>query len=211
MIFFEQWKQLSKYAKEQGVSIIGDIPIYVAMDSADTWANPELFQLDAQCRPTAVAGCPPDAFTADGQLWGNPLYRWDVMARDGYQWWLDRIRASLELFDAVRIDHFRGFESYYAIPYGEVTARNGKWVKGPGKGLIAAIKQSFPNVQIIAEDLGFLTQEVKELLSYSGFPGMKIIQFAFDSREKVTIFLLSIQETVWFIQERMTMRQHLDG
>ena len=184
MIFFEQWKQLSKYAKEQGVSIIGDIPIYVAMDSADTWANPDLFQLDAQCRPTAVAGCPPDAFTADGQLWGNPLYRWDVMARDGYRWWLDRIRASLELFDAVRIDHFRGFESYYAIPYGEVTAKNGKWVKGPGKGLIAAIKQSFPNVQIIAEDLGFLTQEVKELLSYSGFPGMKIIQFAFDSREK---------------------------
>ena len=164
MIFFEQWKQLSKCTKEQGVSIIGDIPIYVAMDSADTWANPDLFQLDAQCRPTAVAGCPPDAFTADGQLWGNPLYRWDVMARDGYRWWLDRIRASLELFDAVRIDHFRGFESYYAIPYGEVTAKNGKWVKGPGKGLIAAIKQSFPNVQIIAEDLGFLTQEVKELL-----------------------------------------------
>lgn len=183
MLFFAQWKALTNYAKERGISIVGDTPIYVAMDSADTWANPELFQLDEQCLPTAVAGCPPDAFAADGQLWGNPLYRWDVMENDGYTWWLKRLRASLELFDAVRIDHFRGFESYYAVPYGEETARNGKWVKGPGKAFIAKIKQTFPAVQIIAEDLGFLTPEVKDLLSYSGFPGMKIIQFAFDSRE----------------------------
>lgn len=183
MLFFAQWKKLACYAKERGVSIVGDIPIYVAMDSADTWANPGLFQLDEQCQPTAVAGCPPDAFTADGQLWGNPLYRWDVMGDDGYQWWLNRLRASLELFDAIRIDHFRGFERYYAVPYGEDTARNGTWVDGPGKAFIAAIKRAFPTGQIIAEDLGFLTQEVKELLSYSGFPGMKIIQFAFDSRE----------------------------
>lgn len=184
MLFFAQWKALVNYAKERGISIVGDIPIYVAMDSADTWANPELFQLDAQCQPIAVAGCPPDAFAPDGQLWGNPLYRWDVMENDGYQWWMKRLKAASELFDAVRIDHFRGFESYYAVPYGEETARNGKWVKGPGKTFIEKIKQTFPAVQIIAEDLGFLTPEVKDLLSYSGFPGMKIIQFAFDSREK---------------------------
>lgn len=184
LLFFTQWKKLAAYAKCHDIKIIGDIPIYVALDSADAWANPEVFLLDEEDCPISVAGCPPDAFTADGQLWGNPLYRWDLMQETGFQWWKERLSGSFELFDCLRIDHFRGFESYYAVPYGDKTARNGKWLKGPGKAFVDSIREAFPAVPIIAEDLGYLTPEVRELLAYSGFPGMKILQFAFDAREK---------------------------
>lgn len=184
LLFFTQWKKLAAYAKCRDIKIIGDIPIYVALDSADAWANPVLFLLDEEDCPISVAGCPPDAFTADGQLWGNPLYRWDLMRETGFAWWKERLSGSFELFDGLRIDHFRGFESYYAVPYGDKTARNGKWQKGPGKEFIDSIKEAFPSALIIAEDLGYLTPEVRKLLAYSGFPGMKILQFAFDAREK---------------------------
>lgn len=183
-LFFEQWGKLKKYANKKGVKIIGDAPIYVAMDSADVWANPGLFQLDENNVPTEVAGCPPDAFSEDGQLWGNPLYRWDEMARDGFAWWLRRLKANLTTVDVLRIDHFRGLESYYAIPYGETTARNGRWRKGPGKAFVNAINQEFGGAAIIAEDLGYLTPAVKRLLKASGYPGMKVLEFAFDSGEE---------------------------
>ena len=175
--------RLKAYANQRGVKIIGDAPIYVAMDSADVWAQPGLFQLDEKNVPTEVSGCPPDAFTADGQLWGNPLYRWDVMKEDGYSWWIKRIKANLSMYDVLRIDHFRGLESYYAIPYGDTTARNGRWRKGPGMDFIRAINQNVENAAIIAEDLGFLTPAVKRLLKNSGYPGMKVLQFAFDPNE----------------------------
>ncbi len=182
-LFFKQWDALHSYAEKNGVQIIGDVPIYVPYDSVEVWANPELFQLDEDGTPTAVAGCPPDAFTEDGQLWGNPLYRWDVMAKDGYGWWIRRLRAAGKLYDVVRLDHFRGFESYWAVPYGDKTARGGKWVKGPDTAFVEAVKEALPDVSIIAEDLGFLTQEVLDLRDASGFPGMKVLEFAFDSRE----------------------------
>lgn len=183
-LFYDQWGKLKKYANKKGVQIIGDAPIYVAMDSADVWAAPQLFQLDENNVPTEVAGCPPDAFSADGQLWGNPLYRWDVMAKDGFQWWLRRLKANLTLVDVLRIDHFRGLESYYAIPYGDETARNGRWRKGPGKAFVDAINKEFGGAAIIAEDLGYLTPAVRRLLKQSGYPGMKVLEFAFDSREE---------------------------
>ncbi len=183
-LFFDQWKKLKKYANKKGVQIIGDAPIYVSMDSADVWANPELFQLDENNVPTEVAGCPPDAFSADGQLWGNPLYRWDEMVKDGFSWWLKRLKANLTTVDVLRIDHFRGLESYYAIPYGDTTARNGRWKKGPGKAFVDAINKEFGGAAIIAEDLGYLTPAVKRLLKASGYPGMKVLEFAFDSREE---------------------------
>ncbi len=182
-LFYRQWSELRAYAHENGISIIGDVPIYVPLDSVEVWCDPELFQLDKDLVPTAVAGCPPDGFTEDGQLWGNPLYRWDVMAADGYRWWLRRLKAAGELYDVVRLDHFRGLESYWSVPYGDDTARNGKWVKGPGMALIHAIKKELPELQIIAEDLGFLTQQVLQLRDDSGFPGMKVLEFAFDSEE----------------------------
>ncbi len=182
-LFFRQWEALRAYAHENGIEIIGDVPIYVPLDSADVWANPELFQLDSELRPTEVAGCPPDAFTADGQLWGNPLYRWDLLKQDGYSWWLRRLGAAGKLFDVVRFDHFRGFESYWAVPYGDTTARGGKWCKGPGMDFIRAMQKGLPNIRMIAEDLGFLTQEVLDLRDDSGLPGMKVLLFAFDSRE----------------------------
>ena len=182
-IFFEQWNKLKEYANEKDVQLVGDIPIYVAMDSADVWAHQEYFNLDADGHPTEVAGCPPDAFSATGQLWGNPTYRWDVLREQNYFWWMERLSMSFKLFDYVRIDHFRGFESYYAIPAQDKTAENGCWRPGPDKDFIRAIKETFDNPHIIAEDLGFLTEEVKELLKVSGFPGMKILQFAFDARE----------------------------
>lgn len=178
-LFFKQWEKLKKYANKKGVSIIGDAPIYVSADSADVWANPGLFCLDGDNIPTVVAGCPPDAFSEDGQLWGNPIYRWDVMKEDGYSWWISRIKANLEMFDVLRIDHFRGFESYWSIPYGDETARGGKWVKGPGYGFIQAVNTAVPNAPIIAEDLGYLTPAVRTLLKRSGYPGMKVLQFAF--------------------------------
>jgi len=186
---FGQWEAVKQYANSLGVSIIGDMPIYVSLDSADTWANGELFQLDGERRPLRAAGCPPDPFSAAGQLWGNPLYRWDVMEEKGFAWWLDRLRESLRLYDVVRIDHFRGFESYWAVPAGASDARQGEWVKGPGLRFVHAVNEalgaSFPGAppRIIAEDLGYLTAEVKALLEASGYPGMKILQFAFDSRE----------------------------
>lgn len=182
-LFYRQWRALREYAHKNGVQIIGDVPIYVPLDSADVWSNPELFQLDADLTPTVVAGCPPDAFTEDGQLWGNPIYRWDVLARDGYGWWLRRLAAAGALYDVVRMDHFRGFEAYWAVPYGDTTARGGKWIKGPGTDLIDTVKRELPALRLIAEDLGFLTREVLELRDRSGFPGMKVLEFAFDSRE----------------------------
>ena len=182
-LFFRQWEDLRSYAHEKGIGIIGDLPIYVAMDSADVWADPRAFQLDERNVPAEVAGVPPDYFTADGQLWGNPLYDWDAMKADGYTWWIRRIAGASRLYDILRIDHFRGLESYWAVPYGETTAKIGRWVKGPGMGLIGVLTERFPNIQFIAEDLGYLTPEVRQLLEDSGLPGMKVLEFAFDSRE----------------------------
>ena len=182
-LFHRQWNDLRGYAKKLEIQIIGDVPIYVPMDSADVWSQSWYFQLDEQRRPEAVAGVPPDYFSADGQLWGNPLYDWDRMKEDGYRWWIGRLRAATQLYDVVRIDHFRGLESYWAVPYGEETARNGQWRKGPGECFIRAIQENLPGMPIIAEDLGFLTEEVMALRAFSGYPGMKILQFAFDSRE----------------------------
>jgi len=182
-LFYGQWEALHSYAAARQVQIIGDVPIYVPYDSVDVWSNPELFQLDEAGTPLAVAGCPPDAFSDDGQLWGNPLYRWDAMAQDGYSWWLRRLTAAGKLYDTVRLDHFRGFESYWSVPYGDETARNGKWVKGPGMDFIHAVKARLPKLKLIAEDLGYLTEEVLELRDASGFPGMKVLGFAFDSQE----------------------------
>jgi 4-alpha-glucanotransferase len=180
---YMQWEHIKTYANSNGVSIIGDIPIYVALDSADTWSNSALFQLDDQRRPVQVAGCPPDPFASEGQLWGNPLYRWDVLEQCGYAWWLFRLRTCMQLYDITRIDHFRGFESYYSIPAADKDAGRGEWVKGPGLSFINTINRELPGAGIIAEDLGYLTTEVRELLRASGYPGMKILQFAFDSRE----------------------------
>ena len=181
--FYKQWDALKKKAGEYGIELIGDVPIYVPYDSVEVWKNPELFQLDEKLEPTDVAGCPPDAFSADGQLWGNPLYRWDVMEETGYKWWLDRLGAAGKLFDVVRLDHFRGFEAFWSVPYGDETARNGHWVKGPGMGFVNALKKGLPQLDFIAEDLGFLTQEVLDLRDASGYPGMKVLEFAFDSKE----------------------------
>lgn len=181
--FFQQWNALRSYANERNIRIIGDIPIYVPLDSADVWADPELFQLDENRRPVKVAGCPPDGFTADGQLWGNPIYDWGKMAETGYGWWIRRLGAAAGLYDVIRIDHFRGFESYWAVPYGDATARNGQWVKGPGMDFFRMVRREFPNLPFIAEDLGFVTPEVRQLQVDSGYPGMKVLEFAFDSRE----------------------------
>lgn len=181
--FSSQWKKLKAYANEKGIHIIGDIPIYVALDSADTWAHPELFQFDDKGNPVGVAGCPPDAFSATGQLWGNPLYDWEAHKRQDYHWWLERIRNCYRWYDMVRIDHFRGFDEYYAIPYGDKTAEYGKWEPGPGMAFFEVLSRELGELPIIAEDLGFLTDSVRKLLSDSGFPGMKVLQFAFDSRE----------------------------
>lgn len=182
-LFFEQWNKLRDYANGKGIEIIGDLPIYVALDSVDAWSHPELFQLDEDRTPTDVAGCPPDGFSADGQLWGNPLYDWEYHKKTGYAWWLRRIEYLTKLYNIVRIDHFRGFDSYYAIPYGATTARKGEWRKGPGMDLFDLVKEKYPDARIIAEDLGFLTDSVRQLLKDTGYPGMKILQFAFDSRD----------------------------
>ena len=181
--FMEQWEKVRAYAKKKGVKIIGDIPIYVAFDSADTWAHPELFQFDEENIPVKVAGCPPDAFSATGQLWGNPLYDWQKLKKRGYDWWIRRISRCYEFYDIIRIDHFRGFDEYYAIPYGDETAENGKWEKGPGMDLFKAVHDALGEAPIIAEDLGYITDSVRELLSKSGYPGMKVLQFAFDESE----------------------------
>ena len=181
--FHEQWTKVKEYAHKKGIQIVGDVPIYVAFDSADTWANPELFQLDEKNLPLGVAGCPPDGFSATGQLWGNPLYNWAYHKKTGYDWWLKRIAYCFDLYDIVRIDHFRGFDEYYSIPYGDETAVNGHWKKGPGMDLFNTVKEKLGELDIIAEDLGFLTESVFQLLKDSGYPGMKVLQFAFDPSE----------------------------
>lgn len=178
-IFYKQWLKIKEYANQKGISIIGDIPIYVDFDSADVWANPELFELDKENKPLSVAGVPPDYFCEDGQLWGNPLYNWDRMKKDGYSWWCERMRFMTKLFDGVRIDHFRGIESYYCVPANEKNAKNGEWKKGPGMDFINEIKKVCADKLIIAEDLGDITKEVHELVKKSGFPGMRVLQFAF--------------------------------
>ena len=182
-LFFKQWAKLKAYINNLGIQVIGDLPIYVAMDSADVWAEPEFFQLDGEGKPVEVAGVPPDYFTADGQLWGNPLYDYGRMAADGFGWWIRRVEGASRLFDVVRIDHFRGLESYWAVPYGEKTARNGRWRRGPGMSLVGVLTSWFHDLRFIAEDLGFLTPEVHQLLADSGLPGMKVLEFAFDPRE----------------------------
>ncbi|WP_238917750.1 4-alpha-glucanotransferase [Clostridium sp. YIM B02555] len=180
--FYKQWNELKAYVNRLGIQIIGDMPIYVAEDSADVWSNPEAFLLDKNTlKPLKVAGCPPDIFSATGQLWGNPIYDWNYMEKTNYKWWVARIKQSLNLYDVLRIDHFKGFESYWSIPYGDLTAENGKWVKGPGIKIFNAIKEKLGEVNIIAEDLGTLTEETIKLRDDTGFPGMKILTFAFDT------------------------------
>ena len=188
-LFFRQWGALRAFAHVHHVDIVGDLPIYVSLDSADVWASPEQFQLDETLTPTEVAGCPPDGFSADGQLWGNPLFRWDRMREEGYRWWVDRVAFQFRLYDVLRIDHFRGFDEYYAIPYGEDTARNGRWRPGPGMEFFRAMEEKLGRPRIIAEDLGFLTPTVHQLLADTGFPGMRVLQFAFDSRDSTSAYL----------------------
>lgn len=181
--FFSQWDKLKKYANGLGIEIMGDMPIYVSGDSSDVWANPHLFRLDENLIPTHVAGCPPDGFSEDGQLWGNPLYNWEVHKKDDYSWWIMRIKYSFRLFDCLRIDHFRGFEKYYSIPFGAKNARSGKWEQGPKEELFLAVERKLGRKNIVAEDLGFITEEVKELLRKCGFAGIKVLEFAFDERD----------------------------
>ena len=188
-LFFHQWYALKTLANQKGIAIIGDLPIYVSGDSADVWANPEQFQLDEEGRPTEVAGCPPDGFSEDGQLWGNPLFDWERMKEEQYAWWMARIAFQFQIYDVLRIDHFRGFDAYYAIPYGDETARNGRWRPGPGIEFFQMVKKTLGKKEIIAEDLGFLTDSVRKLLRQSGFPGMKVLQFAFDSRDTGSDYL----------------------
>ena len=179
-LFAVQWKELKEYAGSKGIRIIGDIPIYVAFDSADTWSHPELFELDEKGYPTVVAGVPPDAFSATGQLWGNPIYRWEYHRETGYDWWIKRLAQTFKLYDVVRIDHFRGFDEYWAVPYGKTTAIEGKWCEGPGYDLFAVMKTRLGKKDIIAEDLGYLTKSVLRLVKRTGYPGMKVLQFAFE-------------------------------
>lgn len=181
--FSRQWTALKDYANRNGVEIIGDIPIYCALDSVEAWASPKLFQFDKKHRPVSVAGCPPDDFSPTGQLWGNPLYDWDYHKKTGYEWWIDRIRTASELYDVVRIDHFRGFESYYTIPFGNEDATEGEWKKGPNHELFRLAEEKLGKLNIIAEDLGFITPEVREMLDKCGYPGMKVLQFGFDNGE----------------------------
>ena len=182
-VFWKQWNRLKTYANERNIEIIGDLPIYVAYDSADTWTHPELFQLDEKLNLKAVAGVPPDGFSADGQLWGNPLYQWNYHKETHYAWWIQRMKACAKHYDIVRIDHFRGFDSYFSIPAKDMTAKNGQWQPGPSYDLFECIKKELPDIQVIAEDLGYLTDSVKQLVKDCGYPGMKIFEFAFDSRD----------------------------
>ena len=182
--FFQQWLKLKKYANDKGIQIIGDMPIYVSLDSSDVWANPELFQLDENNTPTAIAGCPPDAFAADGQVWGNPLYRWDYHEKTDYSWWVSRLYQSFRLYDSVRIDHFRGMDEYFSIPYGAKSAKDGHWEPGPGMKLFNMVEKKLGKKQLIAEDLGLMTDSVRKLVKDSTFPNMKVIQFGFDVNDQ---------------------------
>ena len=182
-LFAKQWGALRSYANSKGIRIIGDVPIYVPLDSVEVWSAPEMFQLDETLTPKVIAGCPPDAFSDEGQLWGNPIYDWEKMKKDGFHWWLTRLAAAGEWYDVVRMDHFRGLEAYWAVPYGAPNAMGGKWVKGPDMDFVNAVKNGLPQLDMIAEDLGFLTQEVLDLRDNSGYPGMKVLEFAFDSRD----------------------------
>lgn len=182
-LFFKQWNDLKKYANKNNILIIGDMPIYVAFDSSDVWDNPKNWVLDVENFPKKVAGCPPDAFSPLGQLWGNPIYNYDYMRKNKYSWWLDRFKKALEMYDVIRIDHFRGFESYYSINYDSLDAINGTWEKGPGIELFNILKEELGDINVIAEDLGFLTDDVHELLKQTSFPGMKVLQFAFNPNE----------------------------
>ena len=177
--FFQQWEHLKIYCQQRGIRFMGDVPIYVAHDSADVWAHPDLFYLDDQGRPTVVSGVPPDYFSSTGQLWGNPIYRWDLLAASGFKWWIERFRAALALFDMVRLDHFRGFESYWEVPAGETTALHGRWVKGPGEEFLSAMQNVFGELPMVAENLGVITPPVEELRQQFGLPGMSLLQFAF--------------------------------
>ena len=181
--FFRQWSSVKDYANQRNIRIIGDIPLYVSLDSVDAWAHTDIFMFDNEKNPTAVGGVPPDYFSATGQLWGNPLYDWEVLKKQDYRWWIDRIKSNLVLYDIIRIDHFRGFAAYWSVPYGETTAINGKWVTGPGKDLFKAIRRELGNIPVIAEDLGVITEDVEDLRDSFDLPGMKILQFAFDSAE----------------------------
>ena len=185
--FYTQWNALKTYANSHGIQLVGDIPIYVSPDSSDLWTHPELFQTDGAVHLTSVAGCPPDAFAADGQLWGNPLYDWEYHRRTGYAWWISRVRHALSIYDILRIDHFRGFDTYWAIPAGETTARNGRWENGPGMELFRALHNALGSLPIVAEDLGEMFDSVRELLAESGFPGMKVLQFAFTGEDSVDL------------------------
>lgn len=182
-LFFSQWHKLKTYVNSLGISIIGDMPIYVALDSADTWANPKVFWLNKENKPVCVAGCPPDTFSKTGQLWGNPLYDWEYLKSTDYKWWVDRLKESQKLYDVLRIDHFRGFDEYFAIPAENDTAEEGEWLKGPGMGLFKIVNKKLSGMEIIAEDLGFLTDSVIKLLNDTGYPGMKIIEFAFSDKD----------------------------
>lgn len=181
--FFSQWKALKEYLKNLDIEIIGDLPIYVSADSADTWSNPKIFKFDENLVPKVVGGVPPDYFSADGQLWGNPIYNWKSLEKDGYKWWIDRVKWNASIFDVLRFDHFRGFESFWEVPYGEKTARNGKWAKGPAMKFFKKLKEELGELNIIAEDLGDLTPAVEKFVEKSGFPGMKILLFSFDDKE----------------------------
>ncbi len=185
--FDEQWRKLHKYAAKHGVKIIGDLPFYVAMDSADSWSHPEAFKMDKDLTPKSVAGCPPDAFSADGQLWGNPVYDWEALKKNGYSWWVRRIERNYEWFDVIRIDHFHGFAEYYEVPYGDETAKNGKQMKGPGMDLFRALEKKLGKLNMIAEDLGNTTEENMKLLADSGFPGMKVLQYGFTSWDSMYV------------------------
>jgi 4-alpha-glucanotransferase len=188
-LFFTQWRAVKQGAHERGIEVMGDIPIFVAHDSADVWAHPDLFRLQKDGRPEVVAGVPPDYFSATGQLWGNPIYRWDEMARRGYGWWVDRFRATFEQVDRVRLDHFRGFEAFWEIPAGEKTAVKGQWVKGPGAALFEALREALGDLPIVAENLGVITPEVEALRERFGFPGMAILQFAWGSDAQGSTFI----------------------
>ena len=212
-LFDAQWQALRRYAHEAGILIIGDVPIYVPYDSVEVWSSPEMFDLDADLNPVNVAGCPPDAFTADGQLWGNPLYRWDVHKADSFSWWVRRMAAAGTRYDVIRLDHFRGFESYWAVPFGDETARGGVWKEGPGMDFVNAMRQNLPELAMIAEDLGFLTQAVLDLRDASGYPGMKVLQFAFDSREPSEYLPHTyVSNSVCYTgtHDNMTTRQYLE-